>query len=66
MMQINAALKHRPILAQKLIDYGCLKDHNNKQGLTALDINQKQQASDIKFIKILSDGSKLPSLSIFK
>ena len=58
MMMVIAPLKHRPILAQKLIDYGCLKDLKNKRGQTALDIIQEHQASELELIRILSDETQ--------
>jgi len=58
MVSINAPLEYRPILAQKLIEYGCPIEVKNNKGQTALDIVQEQQAYDHKLIAVLSSISK--------
>ena len=54
LVMINAPIKHRPLLAQKLIDYGCPADFKNKNGETALSILQKDQPYRIKLIATIS------------
>jgi len=52
---INAPLlKHRPLLARKLIQYGCPRDFNNKKSETALSILQKQQLYENELMSVLS------------
>ena len=55
MVMINAPLEYRPMLARKLIEYGCPKEFKNKEGQTALDIVQEQQSYERELIKVLSD-----------
>lgn len=53
---INAPmLKYRPMIAQKLIDFGCPKDGRNNQGQTALSIIQEEQPYEYELIQVLSD-----------
>jgi len=59
MASINAPLlEYRPVIAQKLIDYGCPLAVKNKKGQTALDIVKEQQPYEYKLIAVLSNNSK--------
>lgn len=53
MIMINAPLEDRPLLVQKLIEYGCPVDAKNNEGETALDIVQRNQSYDHELIAVL-------------
>lgn len=50
---IHAPLEDRPLLAKKLIAYGCPKDYKNHEGKTALDIVLEQQPYERELIAVL-------------
>lgn len=56
MVMVNAPLDERPLLVQKMIEYGCPVNSRNNAGETALDIVKKQQPYDKELIRVLSNG----------
>ena len=56
---INAPmLKQRPMLAQKLIEYGCPRDLKNKDGETAFSLVQAQQPYESELLNVLSGAGE--------